>query len=204
MLARLASACALCAIAVSPAHAAVLGSPGVTLDTSPTVFRIDVASFTFTYDAAAAASFDPNPYSVMTGGTGQTSAFGGFLGIPLVPSAFDQRGVLIDNNLFPSFAAFPSLTPIPFSLTPSDLPLRYMSGADSYFGYARLNGNGTLDFAFESQANAAIIGGSPITGPLPSAIPEPAAWAMLLLGFAAVGSALRAKRRTGTIAVRYC
>ncbi len=79
-------------------------------------------------------------------------------------------------------------------MTPGDLGLRYTVGADSFFGFARLNGNGTLDFGFESQANVGITAGSPIVGPLAAAVPEPSTWAMMLMGFGAIGFAMR--RRT--------
>lgn len=185
-----------------PAEAAVLGFTDVSLSGSPTTFNLGDASFLFSYDAAAAAQFAPNTYSVQTTGTGQTSAFGGFLGIPLEPSLFDQRGVVIDGNLFPSFAAFPSLTEIPFSLTPGDLALRFSTGADFFYGYARLNGNGTLNFAFESNPNTAIVAGAAITGPLAAAVPEPGTWAMMLLGFGAIGFAMR--RRSAVRATATC
>lgn len=185
----------LATVLATPAEAAVLGFDDVALSGTPTTFDLGGATFQFSYDAAAAAVFDPNTYSVRTTGTGQTSAFGGFLGIPLAPSTFDQRGILIDGSLFPSYAAFPEMTEIPFSLVASDLALRYSAGSDFYYGYARLNGNGTLDFAFESTANTAIIAGAAITGPLAAAVPEPGTWAMMLLGFGAIGFSMRWSRR---------
>ena len=187
------------AFIVSPAGAQVLGASNVALTTTPTIFNLGDGGFGFTYDADAAAMFDPNTYSVQTFGTAQTSAFGGFLGIPLEPSVFDQRGITIDGNLFPSFASFPELSEIPFSLVPGDLALRYSSGADFFYGYARLNGDGTLNFAFESQPNTAITAGATITGALPGAVPEPATWAMMLMGFGAVGFAMRRCRYQQTV-----
>ena len=193
-----------CSLAfVTPADAQVRGSANVALDSTPTIFALGNASFAFTYDALAASRFESATYSVQTGGTGETSAFGGFLNIPLTPSLFDQRGITIDNNLFPSFAAFPTLTPIPFSLVPGDLALRYMDGADTFFGYARLNGNGTLDFAFNAQPNIAITAGAPITAPLQGAVPEPATWALMLFGFAAVGASMRSRQKKLTRTISY-
>jgi hypothetical protein len=191
-----------CAL-TSPACAAVLGSTNVALGSTPNSFNVGNASFLFAFDAAAAAQFNPAPYSVQTTGTGQTSAFGGFLGIPLAPSLFDQSGVLINGNLFPSFAAFPALTPIPFSLVPGDLALRYSADADFFYGYARLNGNGTLNFAFESTPNASIIAGAAITGPLAAAVPEPATWGMMLLGFAAIGLSFRRRAPRRALAMSF-
>ena len=180
----------------SPAAAVVIGATGVTLGSNPTTFTFGSSAFAFSYDATAAAAFNPDTYSVQTFGTAQTSAFGGFLGIPLTPSLFfTSANVLIDNSLFPSFASFPALSPIPDSLTSGDLALRYTRGADTFFGYARFNGDSTLDFAFENVSNRAITAGAAISGPLPAAVPEPATWAMMLVGFAAVGYGMRRRMR---------
>ena len=180
---------------VQPASAEVLGSANVDV-TTPTTFTFGGNSFTFDYDPVAAAAFDPNTYSVQTGGTAQTSAFGGFLGIPLEPSLFfTSDNVFIDGSLFPSYASFPTLTEIPFSLTPGDLALRYFVGDDAFYGYARLNGNGTLDFAFQNQANVGLNAGAAITGPLAAPVPEPGTWAMMLVGFGAIGFAMRRRTR---------
>ena len=182
---------ALAAPLAAPSSAAVIGVTNVSLGSTPTTFKLGSNGFAFSYDAAAAAAFNPDTYSVRTYGTAQTSAFGGFLGIPLTPSLFDTSGILIDNNLFPSFAAFPTQSLIPYSLVQGDLALRYMVGTDSYFGYARLNGDSTINFAFENTANTAITAGAAITGPLSGGVPEPATWAMMLVGLGAAGYAMR-------------
>jgi hypothetical protein len=107
---------------------------------------------------------------------------------------------VIDAGTFPSFASIPTLAAIPFSLTPGDLGLRIGTEGNFFFGFARTNGDGTLDFAFESEPNTAITAGSAITGPLAVApsVPEPATWAMMLLGFGAMGMAFRRRQRVST------
>ena len=193
---------ALAAPLAAPASAAVVGVTNVSLGSTPTTFKLGSSGFAFSYDAAAAAAFNPDTYSVRTYGTAQTSAFGGFLGIPLTPSLFDTSGILIDNNLFPSFAAFPTQSLIPYSLVQGDLALRYMVGADSYFGYARLNGDSTINFAFENTANTAntaITAGAAITGPLSGGVPEPATWAMMLVGIGAVGYGMRRRKQVAPL-----
>lgn len=179
----------LATIAPVPAIAAVVGYSNVALTTTPTVFDLASATFAFSFDAAKAAAFDFMPYSVQTGGTGETSAVGG------QPSPFDQRGILIDGSLFPSFGSIPTLSPIPYSLVPEDLALRYSTGSDFYYGYARLNGDGTLDIAFENEANTAITAGAAITGSLSGAVPEVSTWVMFIGGFGAIGTAMRRRQR---------
>lgn len=178
------------AFLTSPASAAVLGASNVTLGSTPTTINLGGSSFSFSYDSVAAASFN-SPYSVQTTGTAQTSAFFG------QPSPFDQRGITIDGNLFPSFAAIPTSTIIPYSIVAEDLALRYSVGSDFFYGYARLNGNSTFDYAFESVANTAITAGAAATGSLVSAAPEPSTWAMFILGFGVAGYSLRRRRSTG-------
>ena len=184
------AAAAVLTVAInSPASAVVLGQSNVGVGLAPIAFNLPNASFLFSYDAAAAAAFSYMPYSMQTAGSGETSLVFG------QPSPFDQRGILIDANLFPSFGSVPSLTAIPYSLVAEDLALRYMVGADYFYGYARLNGNGTLNLAFESLPNVGITAGAAITGPLGGAVPEPSTWAMMLLGVAAMGYSLRARSR---------
>ena len=185
-------ALALVAFAAQPASAQVLGATNVDV-TNPTTFSFAGGTFIFDYDPIAAAAFSPS-YSVQTTGTAETSAVFG------QPSPFDTRGITIDGNLFPSFASFPTSTVIPYSQVQEDLALRYALGSDFYYGFARLNGNGTLDIGFQSQPNTAITAGSAITGPLTGAVPEPATWAMMLFGFGAIGVGLR-RRRTPALAL---
>ena len=181
--------CSAMAVAIAtPAAAAVVGAAGVTLGSTPTAFTFSDASFLFSYDPSA--PFFTPAYSVQTTGTAQTSAVFG------QPSPFDQRGITIDGNLFPSYSAIPTQMIIPYSQVAEDLALRYTVGTDAFYGYARLDGDGTLDFAFENAANTAITAGATITGALPAAVPEPTTWAMMLMGFGAVGYGMRRRART--------
>ena len=186
----------------TPAQAAILGFENVSLGSTPTVFTLNGATFGFAYDAAAAAQFNPDTYLVQTTGTGQVTSFFG------EPSGFfTSANIDVNNNIFPGFAPSPTLSYIPFSLTPTDLGLRYTFGGNDFFGFARLNGDGTLNFAFESSPNTTIQAGSAITGPIPGAlapaVPEPATWAMMLLGFGAIGMAFRRSRKQRPVAIAY-
>lgn len=137
----------------------------------------------FSYDSRF--SFDLDPVLVQTTGTGAVTAFGGFLGIPLQPSTFFTRAnITVDGNIFPGFAPFPDATRIPGSIVASDLGLRLTIGGEDFFGYARFAGP-AITVAFNDVAGAGIVAGT---------VPEPASWAMLILGFGAIGGAARARR----------
>jgi hypothetical protein len=62
------------AFVATPAQAVVLGFDNVALGSTPTVFTLPGATFGFTYDAAAAAAFNPDTYFVQTTVTGATTA----------------------------------------------------------------------------------------------------------------------------------
>lgn len=189
------------AVVAVPAQAAVLGFEDIALGSTPTTFTLDGATFSFAYDATAASFFENDTYLAQTGGTGVVTAVFG------QPSGFfTGANITVDNNIFPSFASVPILSYVDNSLTPTDLGLRYTFGGDDFFGFARLNGDGTLNFAFESDPNTAIVAGSDITGPITGAldqggaVPEPATWAMMLFGFGAMGVAFRRRRATSALA----
>jgi len=175
------SACALLS-ATAPASAAIrVLAKDYDLTRGPISVGLDAASqFIFSYDSRF--FFDTEPTSVQTTGTAATTAFGGFLGIPLVPSTFfSGANIRVDANIFPGFNQFPTATRIPFSLVEGDLGLRVTIGGENFFGYARIAGP-NITVAFNDIAGAAIIAGT---------VPEPASWALMILGFGAVGGVLR-------------
>lgn len=180
-----ASACAL-VFATVPASAAIrVLANDYDLTRGPLSVGLDSANrFIFSYDSRF--FFDTEPTLVQTTGTAATTAFGGFLGIPLVPSTFfTSANIRVDANIFPGFNQFPVATRIPFSLVAGDLGLRVTIGGEDFFGFARIAGP-RLTVAFNDIAGAAIIAGT---------VPEPASWAMMIAGFGAIGGALRRRSR---------
>ncbi len=172
-----------------PASAAVVVLAS-NVDLSSRPFTLNVgggSSFTFSYSPSS--SFDFDPVAFQTGGTAAATAFGGFLGIPLVPSTFFTRDeVEIGASTFPGFDVFPVATKVPYSLGDGDLGLRYTIGSDNYYGYARFGGSLLQTIAFETTANASILTGAT------AAVPEPASWAMMIGGFAIMGTAMRRRQ----------
>jgi hypothetical protein len=102
----------------------------------------------------------------------------------------------IDCSIVPTYAPGPeafcvslAFTPLPdFDILDVDLTLGGVpdiSGAAGLFPLEALNTNGT--YAADLPPSALRVSGQPI--------PEPATWAMLILGFGLVGQAMRARRR---------
>lgn len=182
MKARIAVFLASAGFFVMPANAFISGVGGVDLSAGAYTFA-PVAGTSFTFAFAPRFQFDFDPVTVQTSGTGETTAFGGFLGIPLQPSTFFTRAnVEIGPNTFPGFAPFPDATRIPGSIVASDLGLRYTVGNDVFYGYARIANAELVQLRFQTTANTPIIAGT---------VPEPESWALMLLGFGAVGTAIR-------------
>ncbi len=174
-------------LAAAPASAAVLVlASNVTLTAQPYSFSVTPAD-TFSLSYQPQGAFDPSPVLVSTTGTAAVTAF---FGAPSV--FFTNPPVTFGPATFPGFASVPTPTRAPFSLTASDLGLRYSIGADNYYGYARFAGSSLISVAFESQANTPILAGA-----VAAAVPEPATWLMMIAGFGIVGGSLRARRRHG-------
>lgn len=169
------------ALAVSfPASAAVVVlASNVDFAAAPFTFGVTSGDqFTFTYDSRE--FFDPSPVLVQTTGTAQvTTVFG-------APSVnFTDPPSTFGPDAFPGFSSVPVPTRASFTLTPSDLGLRYAVGSDYYYGYARFAGSFIDSVAFETEANTPILAGAL------AAVPEPGTWAMMIVGFGIVGGALR-------------
>ena len=176
----------------APASAAVtLIASNVNFANSPFTFGVTPQD-TFTFSFNSREQFDPSPVLVRTTGTAAvTTAFG-------APSVFFTRAnAVIGPNTFPGFSSFPVATRASFTATASDLGLRYTVGSDNFFGYARFAGANLITVAFESSANTAIVAGSL---PVVSAVPEPATWAFMLVGFGAIGYSLRRRGGYGAVA----
>ena len=175
----------------APASAAVvLGGP------------VDLSSGTpFTFGPSAADQFSLSyPTSgyfadtfVSTTGTAEVSSFGGFLGIPVVPSTSftDMRNgsdVMYGPDQFGSYSGFGAATDIPYSSGDSFLGLRYTVEADTYYGFAQFDGSDLEVYGFETTPNTDIDANFPV-----AQIPELSTWAMMMLGF--VGTVVIAGRR---------
>jgi hypothetical protein len=173
--------------AAAPANAADVITPiGVNYGSTPYTFTIGQSSFTF---SGTGDIFGPT--AISTGGTGMVNTI---FGSPT--TYFVDRGT-VTFGPGQQYGSFPTATPIRFS------------NGDNFFGLsATLNGSTIYGYAFATNTILNSIGfnttpGGSITATtaIPSAVPEPATWMMMLIGFGAVGASMRfRRRRSGTLA----
>jgi len=64
-----------------------------------------------------------------------------------------------------------------------------------FFGWAPPNTNDPTSAAVYDTATVAVVSTGTVTVSVPGVVPEPATWTMMLLGFCALGAALRTRRK---------
>lgn len=168
------------ALSSAPASAAVFTTTfNADLMTTPVTFSFNGGSFTF---SSSGDWF--SPLNISTGGTGAVRTVFG------QPSTdFPDRGTVIYGpDTLGGFASFPDTTNIRFSNGGNLLGLRVTFGGEDFYGFARTTDNILNSISFET------VGGVPINATAVLAVPEPATWAMLILGFGVTGAALRRRR----------
>jgi hypothetical protein len=136
---------------------------------------MDAATFTF--------SVIPNNDGVTvdqvsTGGNGMVDSF-------LSQPAPFQLGVPIGGS--DTFTAFPSPAPILFSVAEDNIGIEFRLSDGVHFGYVTTVGPEVLQYGFNLTP-----GGSIVTG---SSVPEPATWAMLIVGLGALAMMARPGKR---------
>lgn len=186
-----ASTIAIAAVSAGSAQAAPFTvNVGSDFSTMPTSINYEGSTFTF---SSTGDLF--NPAAITTAGGGAVRAFGGFFGIPVVPSTdFPDRGTgVLTYGPGMQFASFTSQTTIPYSNGDNYLGLRATQGGQNYYGYAFFTNTVLNSFAFETAANTAIS-----INTSTAAVPEPASWAMLILGMGIVGYAMRRRQKVTT------
>lgn len=187
---RSAASCLAITLGLSalPANAEVIVTP-VNQDISTTPFTFSFMGGTFTFDGSGGF---PNFLSVSTsGGAAVRTVFGN-------PSTdFTNRGtVFYDDAILGGFGSFPTLTGAGTSNGENFLGLRVTSGGQDFFGFAFTTNSTFNSFGFETRPGVGILA----TTDIPAAVPEPGTWALLILGFGAVGFALRRRKVQATLA----
>lgn len=175
----------------SPASAApVVTTVGTDVSVTPFTFSFLGNSFTFGPGLGFASLF-----SVATAnGAAVRSIFGS-------PSTdfTDRETLTYDQNTLGSFDSYSSLTPVSFTNGNNFLGLRATSGEKNYYGFAYTTDNVLNSYGFETTPEAGITATTVVSG----AVPEPATWAMMLVGFGSIGFAMRRRKRNVTTTVAY-
>jgi hypothetical protein len=199
---RIVPACLVAAAALLPAYGTAANAAPmiVTLNSSfaasPVSINFDGSTFTF---SSTGDIFMPT--AVQTAGGGAVRSFGGFFIFPLQPSTdFPDRGSgILTYGPGTQFSSFTTPATIPFSNGDNYLGLRATLDGLDYYGYAYTQDTTLKSFGFETTANTAF---TLNTSTAAAAVPEPATWAMMLVGFGAMGGALR-RKRASVSAVRF-
>ena len=170
------------AFVAAPASAQVAITPvGVNFASTPYTVTFGQSSFTFS------GTGDPfGPLAISTGGTGQVNSF---FGSPT--TNFADRGTVI-FGADSQFSPFATPTPVRFSNGDNLIGLSATSGANTFYGFAFTTNSVLNSFGFGTVPGATITA----TSAIPAAVPEPATWAMMLIGFGAVGFSVRRRRQS--------
>lgn len=133
--------------------------------------------------------------TVQNSAGGAIQAFGGFFGIALRPSAsFVNRGTVSYGPTGTQYASFTNSTIDPSISQQSFVGLRANDGISNYFGFAYLQGRTLIGYGYETLANTAVAA---------AAVPEPATWAMMLVGFGGIGFGMRRRKSKVTTNVAF-
>lgn len=184
--AALSTALAMGLTVAAPAFAAPTFTT-VNADLSSAAYSFSFMGGTFTFDGFGGF---PNYLGVSTsGGAAIRTVFGN-------PSTdFTNRGTVVyDANTLGGYGSFPNRTTVPFTNGENFLGLRVTSAGQDYYGFAYTTDTVLNGFAFENLPGVGITA----TTDFGAAVPEPGAWALLILGFGMVGAASRRARRSRT------
>lgn len=195
--AMISAACiALSCFGAAPASAAVVLTPiNQNIQNQPFEFCV-TAGNCFTFTAQPFTGFG-EILGIRTTGTAAVSSF---FGQP--STSFTNRGtVQFGPDQFGAFASFPDTTFARFSNGENFLGLRVTSGGQDFFGFAFTTNQTLNGIGFETSPGTTITATRNFAAV--GAVPEPSTWAMMLLGFAAVGMSMRGGRRQHLARVSY-
>jgi hypothetical protein len=164
--------------AASPGSAAIVPT-NVNDNISTTPFTLNLGTGDTLVFSSDSSAFEGAIGVQTTGATEVFSSFG-------APAEFEPYATtLFPSERLGSFAAYSSPAGIPYSLSVGTVGFEYTSGGNTYYGLASIGGSTVYGYEVDTTPG----------GNLGLAVPEPAAWTLLLIGFGALGAAARASRR---------
>lgn len=166
--------------AAAPASAQSVTPIGVNYGSTPYTYSIGADTFTF---SGTGDIFGPT--AISTGGGAMVNTI---FGSPT--TNFVDRGT-VSFGPNDQYSSFSTATPIRFSNGNNFIGLSALLNGSTYYGYAFTTNSILNSIAFQTTP------GVPITATtaIPSAVPEPATWLMMLVGFGAIGASMRNRRR---------
>ena len=197
----LTGAAALATFAAAPANAApILRLVDQNLQTNP--YELCFAGGCFNFTAQPFTGFG-EILGVSTSDNAAVTATPPIFGAVLPSVSFTNRGTVQYGpppEAFGFYSSFPETTFARFSNGENFLGLRVTQNGQNFYGFAYTTNQTLNGFGFETLPETTITATTDFST---AAIPEPATWAMLLIGFAAIGGALRASRRRTGVRVTY-
>lgn len=186
---------ALSCFGAAPASAAVVLTP-INQNIQNQPFEFCVTGNCFTFTAQPFTGFG-EILGVRTTGTAAVSSFSG-----RPSTSFTNRGtVQFGPDQFGAFSSIPDTTFARFSNGQNFLGLRVTVDDQNFFGFAFTTNQTLNGIGFETSPETTITATRNFAAV--GAVPEPSTWAMMLLGFAAVGMSMRAGRRQRLARVSY-
>ncbi|MBV8972523.1 MAG: PEP-CTERM sorting domain-containing protein [Sphingomonadaceae bacterium] len=172
-----------------PAAAAIQTVPlaGVSFYDTPYTYDFGAGN-TITFTTVDRTFFAYNPAGVSTGGTVQIASFGApFYDPPQPTSYFTNRGGSFGPgaNITALFLSYATPAAVPYSISEGLVGLRFDLGRGYQYGYADIAGSTLYGLRFQTTPGLALPFG---------AVPEPAAWALMVVGFGLVGAATRRRQ----------
>ena len=167
--------------AAMPATAAVqtIATGGVSFAATPFTYDFgggNTLTFTNTGDFFA-------PEGVSTGGNLQIGSFGApFYDPPQPTSYFTNRGGSFGPDVISLFLPYASPAAVAFSISEGLVGFRFDLGGGYQYGYADTAGTNLYGFRIQTTPGLDVALG---------AVPEPATWALLFVGFGLTGVAVR-------------
>jgi len=173
------------ALGSGPAIAAVhtVSTGGVSFATTP---------FTYDFGGGNALTISNTgdffaPEAVSTSGNLQVSSFGApFYDPPQPTSYFTNRGGSFGpGGELPLFVSYSTPATVAYSISEGLVGFRFDIGHGLQYGYADTAGTNLYGFRYQSTPGVAVAFGT---------VPEPTTWALMLLGFGAVGVTTRRRQ----------